>query len=235
MRYSVSWSRLGGGAVTALSALIAFGCGREGPAEPQDPLAARAKTSSIVVSQTDPATGVQGATDLQVRITGAGYARGAQADWERNGVPDPKITVTSTRLVSATEVVATISIAADADLASYDVAVVSGGKKGIGTELFAVTEADPTATWFIPVSDPTLGFQADRMDTSFSVGGGPTIGYGRYRDGECGVSTRIYSTPTGSSTGGCDDHDELVREERVQPALHPAVSRSRDGDAPQFQ
>ena len=79
----------------------------------------------------------------QVTITGSGFASGDAAKWERGGVPDTKVVVRETRFVSSTQLVATIDIAADADLAFYDIAVYSADrKKGIGTEMFEVTTAE---------------------------------------------------------------------------------------------
>jgi probable HAF family extracellular repeat protein len=62
-------------------------------------------------------------------------------------VADPKVTVQSTSFVSTTELSARISVASDATIALYDVAVTaSTGKKGIGTEMFTVTAAQSIGT-----------------------------------------------------------------------------------------
>jgi hypothetical protein len=211
MRRSVLLGRLVVAASIALMALIIYSCAGDGLTGPRDqPIARKAKPSggNVTVSLAEPDSGAQGAVNLVVKIHGSGFSRDAVADWERNGAPDAKITVSSTRFVSASEVDATISIAADAELATYDVAVTSGGKKGIGTELFAVTLADPTATWYVPVDDPALGFQGDRGDTAFTIAG-VTSSYARYRDSECGVSAVIYSTTSQSGTG-----DATIRTDR---------------------
>jgi len=94
------------------------------------------------VTATDPDSGQQGQR-LNVRVLGSGYNTTAVATWERNGVPDAKVTVNSTTFVSSSEVIADISIAADADTVLYDVAVeitASDGsrKKGVGIEKFQV-------------------------------------------------------------------------------------------------
>lgn len=94
------------------------------------------------VSQATPAWGHQGDVNEQVTITGTGFADGAVASWERGGVTDPKIVVTSTQYVSSTQLIATISIQPDAVIDFYDVAVTNPGrKKGIGYALFEVTQA----------------------------------------------------------------------------------------------
>jgi len=96
----------------------------------------------------DPSWGHQGDIQLEVRVLGSGFDPSAQASWERDGAPDPKVTVRSTRFVSSAEVVATIDIAADAQVDLYDVAVYIGigdsRKKGVGIEAFQVTTAEET-------------------------------------------------------------------------------------------
>jgi hypothetical protein len=83
----------------------------------------------------------------QVTITGSGFAAGALAAWERNGVPDPRITVLSTQYVSSSQVIATITIAPDAEISLYDVSVTNTDrKKGIGTALYEVTTAELLGT-----------------------------------------------------------------------------------------
>jgi hypothetical protein len=94
------------------------------------------------VSAAAPAFGHRGDTGELVTITGSGFAPGAIASWEEGGVTSGKVVVRNTQFVSSTQLVATIDIAADADLALYDIAVTnSDRKKGIGTELFEVTTA----------------------------------------------------------------------------------------------
>jgi hypothetical protein len=85
--------------------------------------------------------------DHQVTITGSGFAPGAVAAWERNGIADTKITVVSTQYVSSSTLIATIDIAADADISLYDVSVtLLDRKKGIGTMMFEVTTAEVLGT-----------------------------------------------------------------------------------------
>ncbi len=202
MCQSLKWKRLVARVSAGLMVVTTLSCGGGEPTGPvAEPMAAKGHVATVTVQQADPAAGSQGVVNLRVRIFGSGFSKGAVADWERNGVADPAITVSSTQYVSSTEVDATVSIAADAEVASYDVAVTSGGKKGIGTELFAVTLADPTATWFVPVGDASVAFQGDHADTVLAVNGGPATSYARYRDGECGVSATIFATVSGSTTG----------------------------------
>jgi probable HAF family extracellular repeat protein len=73
-------------------------------------------------------------------VYGSGFDAGSKAQWALKGVPSPKVTTNSTRFVSSRELVANITIAADADPALYDVIVTTAsGKPGIGTESFEVT------------------------------------------------------------------------------------------------
>jgi hypothetical protein len=95
------------------------------------------------VTAADPPSGAQGQR-LNVRVLGSGFNSTAVASLERGGVVDTKITVHSTTFVSSSEVVADITIAADADIDLYDVAVeietADGRKKGIGIEKFEVQQ-----------------------------------------------------------------------------------------------
>lgn len=115
------------------------------PMAPVDALLAKGggNVSGPVVASANPSYAQRGEVSKQVTITGSGFAAGAIASWERNGVPDPKITVLSTQFVSSTQLVATITVAGDADLALYDIAVTNPDrKKGIGTSKFEVTTAE---------------------------------------------------------------------------------------------
>jgi len=126
-------------------ALMLIGTGCSEPAAPRstvvaNPLAGKAPpTSGPTVTSTLPSEANRDTT-LDVQITGSGFDSGSRASFERNGVVDARVRVNSTRFVKSTSIVANVTIAADAALDFYDVAVVTGnGKKGMGTELFAVT------------------------------------------------------------------------------------------------
>lgn len=91
------------------------------------------------VSRTDPDSAAQDTT-LDVHVIGSGFDRGSRAEFALNGVVGPNIRTNSTRYVSSRELVANITIAADAVTDLYDVIVTTfAGKKGIGTEMFTVT------------------------------------------------------------------------------------------------
>lgn len=136
------------GVISAVALAVAFGCTdpvgeRVMPTAPQLAKGGGGTGGGVSVSSATPAYGQQGTVGEQVTVIGSGFAAGDELTWERGGVADAKIIVRETRVVSSTQLVATIDIAADAELAFYDIAVYnSGRKKGIGTEMFEVTSAE---------------------------------------------------------------------------------------------
>ena len=141
----------------ALLAALGLGCADPRPTEPTTaPDFAKGGGAGPTVTAASPAFGEQGTANLDVQITGSGFDQGSQAAWDSGGAPYPRITVNSTKFVSSTQLTANISIAPNATVQYYDVAVTtSTGKKGIGTELFTVTLADsiPGATDAFAVND----------------------------------------------------------------------------------
>jgi len=158
-----------------LALMVLVSCA--GPEDPvSDPAFARA-ASDPTVTATNPDTAVQDTT-LDVQVSGSGFDAGSTAEWLLAGVPDARVHTNSTRFVSKSSLVANITIAKDAVPASYSVAVTtSGGKKGIGTELFVIQLRDPSAIF-------TVDDAAGMMVTS--DGRGPYVG------NTCGVGGRIY-------------------------------------------
>ena len=149
--------------------LLALACSNEKPSEPTAPGMLAAKPpAGPKVTATNPSTGTQGQR-LAVSVLGSGFNSTAVASWERNGASDPGVTIHSTAYVSSTEVIADITIAEDAEIALYDVAVevlVDGTrKKGVGVEKFEVLSGAPsnqpanatvTATGFVLTDGPQL-------------------------------------------------------------------------------
>lgn len=131
------------GAAAAVCLLMSMGCADEPRSSVMPTAPSFGKvTSGPTVTAATPAFGRQGQTGEEVTITGSGFAPGAVAAWQENGVVTSRINVRQTQFVSSTQLVATIDVAPDADLAFYDIAVTnSDRKKGIGTELFEVTTA----------------------------------------------------------------------------------------------
>jgi len=103
--------------------------------------------NALAVTSTSPSFGDLGTT-IDVHILGGGFTAGAQATWLLHGAADPgHVRTNSTTFVSATELVANITIASDAQLAFWDVQVaLVGGKNGVGSECFEVTSAQVLST-----------------------------------------------------------------------------------------
>ncbi|HET6363064.1 MAG TPA: hypothetical protein VFH11_13570 [Gemmatimonadota bacterium] len=98
-----------------------------------------ASTGDPTVTATVPNTAPQDTT-LDVQVSGSGFDRGSRVDLALDGVVSSSMKTNSTRFVNKTRLVANITIAADAEVALYDVIVTTTkGKRGIGIELFAVT------------------------------------------------------------------------------------------------
>jgi len=131
---------------TALTA-TAVSCAKDSATTPrlasgESSLAAKSGSSTLSVASTNPSFGDLGTT-IDVHIIGSGFTSGAQATWLLHGAADPAhVHTNSTTVVSATELVANITIASDAALDFWDVQVaLAGGKNGVGSELFEVTSA----------------------------------------------------------------------------------------------
>ncbi len=146
--------------VSVVVACFAIGsCGRDTePSGVRVPsIALAAKAPGITVTAADPSFGMQGQSNESVRITGSGFAPGAQAAWLRNGVVDTTITVTSTQYVSPTTLVATISISSKSTVDFRDIRVMAAGGRtqGIGNLLFEVTQAVgiPGTSWVRSIND----------------------------------------------------------------------------------
>jgi hypothetical protein len=138
--------------------------------------------TTVTVTSTNP-TAAPRDTTLDVTISGSGFSRGAAATWSLNG-DTTLVHVKATKLVSSSQLVATVSVPVTAPVASYDVQVtLSDGKKGVGAEMFTVTLADPTVTWKLPLADAALAFRSDRQ---FSDGT-----YSGYANGVCSVTTWV--------------------------------------------
>ena len=133
-------------------------------------------------------------TTLNVKVTGSGFDRGSRVEFAINGVVEPKLHVNATAYRKSSELTANVTVAVDAPLLSYDVVVTtSRGKKGIGVEMFLVTESNPTLTWAFPLDGSGLAVRSD--------GAYPEGGESFYRPGECGVEgTLNFVSGTGAGT-----------------------------------
>ncbi len=105
------------------------------------------------VASTNPNSGTQGASNLNVQVTGTGFASGAAATFSGTG-----ITVNSTTFSSATQVTANITIAGGATTGARNVTVTnSDGGVGTGTGVFTVNAPAPPPTVSSP--SPNTGLQ----------------------------------------------------------------------------
>jgi len=79
-------------------------------------------------------------TTLDIQVNGSGFDNGSHVSLALNGEADARVRVNRTRYVKTTQLVANVTISADALADLYDVIVITtSGKKGIGTEAFTVT------------------------------------------------------------------------------------------------
>jgi hypothetical protein len=168
-------SRVAALCVASLAALLAA-CAD--PLEsPQDPDFGKASSAPTVTSA-DPAEATRDTT-LDVTVTGSGFDAGSQVDFLLGGAPDPKVRTNSTRYVSSKQLVANVTIDADATISYRDVAVTtSTGKKGIGSEKFAVVAYEAPVT-------TTLADDDQEVATSLQI---RSDGSGSYTDAQNLVS-----------------------------------------------
>jgi hypothetical protein len=126
-------------------------------------------------------------TTLDVAINGSGFDAGSHASFELQGVVDDRVHVNSTHYVKSTQVVANVTIALDAIVSQYDVAVTtSSGKKGIGTDAFTVTPHNALPAWTIDATQ-SGNFAGD--------------GRGDYVSGQCGMTGEIFYANHDPATG----------------------------------
>jgi hypothetical protein len=126
-------------------------------------------------------------TTLDVQINGSGFDAGSNATFELQGVVDYRVHVNGTRYVNSTQVVANVTIAPDAIVTQYNVAVTTtSGKKGIGTDAFTVTLHNALPAWTIDATH-SVNFSSD--------------GRGDYVSGQCGISGAIFYANYNPATG----------------------------------
>lgn len=120
-------------------------CTESQPTSPSDLsiLAARGgggPNSPVKVNEAVPNEAPQDTT-MWVRVIGSGFDDGSVAKWLLAGQSTPKVVVHQTTFVDDKTLDAEVTIALDADVALYDVEVMTmRGKKGIGSELFSVKQ-----------------------------------------------------------------------------------------------
>jgi len=113
------------------------------PTAPEDSrpsLAVRGPSkTAVTVTSASPSDALQDTT-LDVQVSGSGFDQSSSVSFQLNGVTDSRVHVNSTKYSKSTQLVANVTISADADATQYNVVVqTSTGLKGIGSELFTVT------------------------------------------------------------------------------------------------
>ena len=196
------WCRAHGLAI-ALISLWAASCGEPVSAPTVEAVAARgsAGSSGPVVSSFTPAEAPRQIT-IDLTVKGSGFDNGSIVRLEKNNAPVPNVTTNSTSFVNSKQLVASITISAEAVPDLYDVAVITtGGKRGIGAEQFQVMEVvflgpleDEWLMWGAAINahGHVVGFGATRP-FFWSPAGGP-----EWLDGVWGAE------------GGMNDLDQVV-------------------------
>jgi len=150
-------------ATRAASLALAFAVACSVPTEEitTGPLAAKAGGPQAggptpTVDATNPSEAPQDTT-LDVEVLGSNYDIGSRANFLLDGKSTPKVKTNRTTFVSSSKLIANITIAVDAVVAAYDVQVTtSGGKKGIGIEMFMVLQRTPPGQWDPPILTVTM-------------------------------------------------------------------------------
>jgi len=147
-----------------------------------------AAAQEVLVTDAVPRTADQGTLNLDVTITGGGFARRANAKFYLAGTTNPAgVTVNSTRFVNSSKLVANINVAAGAVPGDFDIEVKNAdGRTGKGTELFTVIKKiDPCL-----VPDPV---------TTRTLLTSDVPGYPGFLDGRFGADTGQVVSPLGFS------------------------------------
>ncbi len=161
------------------AAIFAGGCASDSPTSLDDAsdraLARPAASPNVNVLTVDPPRAPQNAT-LDVLVRGSGYDDGSTVSFELAGQPATEILTNSTVFVSQRELVANITIEADAEVALYDVVVTTlGGKRGVGIESFEVTSYELVVVGALPGA---VNSRATDVNANGEAIGWSQIGFG---------------------------------------------------------
>ncbi len=183
-------------AVLLLTLIVCAGCSDQSLTTPS--ISASASGGDPTVTATVPDSATQDAT-LDVTVNGSNFDAGSVAEWAIDGVASVKVHTNSTRFVNSRRLIANITIAVDADPVLYDVIVTAAtGKKGIGTELFAVKQkqVNPGTIMEYPLSDAALKIRSDHRAEYLTADGQRY----RYESGVCGVHGTFFVFGSGDAT-----------------------------------
>jgi hypothetical protein len=98
-----------------------------------------ALAQTITVDSANPAEAEQGTVNLDVTITGSGFAKGARAAFLVTGTENPGgIIVNRTTFVNSKQLIANIDVAVDAVVSRFDIKVTASGRTGKGIDCFSV-------------------------------------------------------------------------------------------------
>jgi hypothetical protein len=152
-----------------------------------------AAAQDIVVSAADPPTAPQGTVNLDVKITGKNFKRGAVSRFLVTGTQNPGgVAVNRTTFVRSTELRANVTITDTATLSKFDIEVQnSDGRTGKGIELFTVTAKLPQNT-FATADFPDSAADRIRSDGQLLPQQCLPGDYADYND-PCGPGCRVVS------------------------------------------
>jgi probable HAF family extracellular repeat protein len=193
--------------ILGLLGLAAWGCGDELATAPSFARPSGSGGKGPTVKSTNPEFAARGIT-LDVRVVGSGFDQGSRAIWALDrdtAFATTKVRTNSTSFVSSNELVANVTIEADASPDLYDVVVVTaGGKKGIGIELFEVT------TEIIDLGAGSGSFATAVNDLGHIVGwGGPGSGAFLWEDGSL-TDLGVLPGMTSSAAEGINASGQVV-------------------------
>ena len=228
------------GTAWAVLLLCAAACGREptSPA-PRDVhvLSAVASKSKAPagpgVSSAQPGFGDQGTT-LDVAVLGSGFGTDAQATWLLQGVANGHVHTNRTTWVSSSKVVANITIDNAAQLALWDVQISTGGKNGVGSDVFEVTTAQVLSSQPVTYVEGTnnlgdvVGYTANRIRRSYSTMPPASSTLGPTRGGrstQMGPSPLERQAPATRSRGRSSQEGRLLTCSSPQPPTVSGASR----------
>jgi hypothetical protein len=117
-----------------------------------------AALAQVRVTAANPPSSPQDTPSLDVVVSGTGFDKTATAKYYVSGTTNPGgITVSNVVFHSSKELVTTITVAADAAIASFDIEVtLDSGRKGKGTTLFSVTSRSSKTVAYVGQNLGTL-------------------------------------------------------------------------------